>query len=339
MKAALSAVAMIAILFDAYGGPVHAQDEIKAVYEAAKKERKVVYWGSPDVRTAKALTDAFMKTYPGIEVEIFKIQPAPAIERIITATNAGRADVDVIDSQLGYMELLLDRGLLEPYPWHEKLGIERDRLLYDNRAVIAWHLDTPLAFNTDLVKPGEIKSWDDALAPKYNGKVIVEARGFMFAVLALAWGEEKAFDYLKKLMANRPVITKGGTNTIEALAGGQGALAFGAYGGILQRLTDQGAPVDWVRLGPIATQVAVLLPLKNAPHPNAVKLWTKFYTSSEAQEIIYKNQGLDVVIGRDIGPIGKRYKEAGLDIVPESTDAAKMRRLVAEAGKIIGALK
>jgi iron(III) transport system substrate-binding protein len=339
ISAAIGAIVGVALAAGVTVKPAHAQDTERAIYEAAKKEGKLVYWGSPDNKTARALTDRFNQLYPGIQVEIFKIQPAPAIERIITAANAGRHEVDIVDSQLGYVKLLLDRGMLQAYPWEKNLGIDPERILYDNKAIVGWHLDTPLAYNTNLVKAGELKSWDDALNPKWSGKLIVEARGFMFAVLAGAWGEQKAFDYLKKIMANKPIITKGGTNTIEALAGGQGAIAFGAYGGILQQYTDQGAPVDWVRLGPIPAQIAVLLPLKDAPHPNASKLWIKFFTSPEGQEILYKAQGLDTVRGRDMGPLGQRYKAAHLDTVMELTDAEKMRTLVAKAGSIIGALK
>lgn len=321
------------------GISVGATDSVQTIYQAAKKEGQLVYWGSPDVKTARALIDGFTKLYPGIKVDIFKIQPAPAIERILTAANAGRHEVDIVDSQLGYVKLLLDRGMLQSYDWEKNLGIDPERVLYDNKAIVGWHLDTPLAYNTNLVKPNELTSWDDPLNPKWQGKLIVEARGFMFAILALQWGEDKAFGYLKKVMANQPIVTKGGTNTIEALAGGQGAIAYGAYGGILQRFADQGAPVDWARIGPIPAQVAVLLPLKDAPHPNAARLWIKFFTSPEGQRILYENQGLDTVRGRDMGPIGKRYKAAGLATVMESTDAAKMRTLVAKAGSIIGALK
>jgi iron(III) transport system substrate-binding protein len=319
------------------GAPARADDQ--AVYQAARKEGRLVYWGSPDVKTARALSEGFAQLYPGIEVELFKIQPAPAIERIITAANAGRHEVDLVDSQLGYVELLLNRGMLESYAWETNLGIDPERILHDGKAIVGWHLDTPLAYNSMLVRPGMLMSWDDPLAASWHGKLIVEARGFMFAVLALAWGEEKAFDYLRKVMANRPILTKGGTSTIEALAGGQGAIAYGAYGGILQQYADQGAPVDWARLGPIPAQVAVLLPLKAAPHPNAARLWVKFFTSPDGQRILYENQGLDTVRGRDMGPIGKRYREAGLDVVMESSDAASMRALVGKAAAIIGALQ
>jgi len=229
--------------------------------------------------------------------------------------------------------------LLLSYPWDKNLGVDPARILYSGQAVVVWDLDSPLAYNTNMVKPGELKTWDDPLDPKWRGKLIVEARAFMFAVLALKWGEQKAFDYLKKVMANKPIITKGGASTIEALAGGQGAIAYGAYGGILQRYADQGAPVAWAPIGPIPAAVAVLLPLKDAPHPNALKLWIKFITSPEAQEIIYKNMGLDLVRGKTMGPIGLRYKAAGLETVMESTDAPKMRALVAKAGSLVGALK
>jgi iron(III) transport system substrate-binding protein len=320
-------------------GPAFGEETPASIYAAAKKEAKLVHWGSPDPKTARALSEGFAARYPGIAVEIQKVQPAPAIERVITATNAGRADVDVLDSQLGYVQLLADRELIGPYPWGETFGIDPARVMYGGRAVVAWHLDTPLAYNTAMARPEELKSWAALLDPKWRGKVIIEARGFMFAVLALAWGEGKAFDYLKGLVANRPVLTKGGTSTIEALAGGQGAVAFGAYGGILDQYKEAGAPVDWLPLSPIATQVAVAMPLKDAPHPNAARLWVSFLATQQARDILYRNQGLDLVTGRDAGPLGARYRAAGLDIVTESPDAALMRRLVTEAGALIGGLR
>jgi iron(III) transport system substrate-binding protein len=327
------------VLAASIAAPVRAQESLSAIHQAARKEGKLVYWGSPDNTTAQALSRRFAELYPGIEVELFKIQSAAAIERVITAANTGRHEVDVVDSVLGYVDLMQARGLLQSYPWEKNLGVDPARILYDGQAIVGWDLDSPLVYNTNLVKPGELKSWDDPLDPKWRGKLIVEARGFMFAVLALKWGEQRAFSYLQKVMANKPIITKGGANTIEALAGGQGAIAYGAYGGILQRYADQGAPVNWAPIAPIPTAVAVLLPLKDAPHPNALKLWIKFITSADAQAIIYKNMGLDLVRGQTMGPIGQRYKAANMEIVFESTDAPKMRALVSKAGSMIGALK
>ena len=318
--------------------PAFAQDTIQSLYEAAKTEGKLVYWGSPDTRTAALLKDRFKAKYPGIEIDLFKIQPAPAIERIIEAASAGRAVVDVMDSQLAYLELLFDRKMVVSYPWVQNFQIDPTRVLFDGRALTLWHLDTPLAINTGLVKAGEIKSWDDLLDPKWRRKLIVEARGFSFAILALKWSETRAFDYLKSIMALNPIITKGGTATIEALSGGQGAVGIGAYAGIVEQFKDAGAPIDWVRVGPVPTAFGALLQLANAPHPNAARLWMHFMMSQEAHDAIYEGMGLDIVYGRNVGPLGAKYQASSLEVVPESFDLSKMKALIARAAAAIGSL-
>ena len=316
-----------------------AQDELRTLHEGARKEGKLVYWGSPDSRTAAMLIERFKKRYPGIEVEVFKIQPAPAIERILTAASAGRADVDVMDTQLGYLQLLFDRNLVVSWPWTKNFDIDPGRVLFDGRALAIWHLDSPIAINTGLVKPDEIRSWDDLLAPKWRGKLLVEARGFAFAILALKWGEERAFDYIRSIMALKPIVTKGGTATTEALAGGQGSVAIGAYAGNIEMNKTAGAPIDWVRAAPVPTAYGALVQLSNAPHPNAARLWMHFMTTPEAREAIYAGQGLDIAFGRDAGVIGKKYQAAGLEVLPETQDIPRMQRLVTRAGDLIGSMQ
>ena len=133
--------------------------------------------------------------------------------------------------------------------------------------------------------------------------------GTSFAIQNTAGGTNNFSD------VNTQLVLGAATNTIEALAGGRGALAFGAYGGILQRLTDQGAPVDWVRLGPIATQVAVLLPLKNAPHPNAVKLWEPPLRSSSEIDVI-------------VGPMrARRWPASGAAATSSSSATGRTKRM------------
>ena len=47
----------------------------------------------------------------------------------------------------------------------------------------------------------------------------------------------------------------------------------------------KGAPVDWLRLEPVAAPIQVASLLKAAPHPNAGKLFLEFLTSEEGQRI------------------------------------------------------
>ena len=169
--------------------------------------------------------------------------------------------------------------------------------------------------------------------------MLVEARGFPFAILALKWGEAQAFDFIKRVLAQKPIITKGGTATIEALAGGQGFVAVGAYAGAVEAARRNGAPVDWLRVGPAPTAYAVLMQLANAPRPNAARLFAYFMTTKEAHDAIYDGLGLDLVFGRDVGELGRKYVEAKIEIVPESSDIALMQRLLAQANGMIAAFQ
>jgi len=318
--------------------PARAADTEQSLYQAAKKEGKVIVWTPLDLHLYKEIAASFAAKYPGIEIEPFRIQPGPAIERTVTEATAGRVSVDIIDPNIAYMPILLQRGLVEPYPWDKVFGIEANRMLFDKRALVLGHYDLPLGYNTDLVKPGELKSWDDALDPKWRGKVIVEARGFGLGVLASKWGEEKTLSYIKKLMDNQPIVTKGAQGTAEALAGGQGAIAIGAYASRLTLYKEAGAPVDWARVGPIPAQQVAIVPIKGGPHPNAAKLLAAFWTTAQAQDIFYKNQRYGMV-GYYLSPRGEELKRHGIEVVLETTDIEKDIKYLRMAGKAIGGIK
>ncbi len=156
---------------------------------------------------------------------------------------------------------------------------------------------------------------------------------------ALAWGEDKAYDYLKRLIANRPIIIKGGTQALEALAGGQGAAAVGGYGGRVMQFQKEGAPVEWARVSPVPAMIYTHMALKGAPHPNAAVLWAAWSIGREHLAALYAAQSFGRLSGPNISPLGVTMRDAGLDIVYESADAANMQRMLVKAGAMIGGLK
>jgi len=314
-------------------------DTVQSLYEGAKKEGKVVFWSSNDVAANVASAKRFVQKFPGIDVEAYKIEPGPAIERIIGESGAGRLTCDVVDSPISYTKLLFDRGLALAYPWQKVFGVANDDVLFDGKALYSYNLDTPIAYNTQLAKADDIKSWDDLTNAKWAGRFLLEARGIAFPLLSLAWGEEKTFDYLKRLLANKPIIIKGGTPTIEALAGGQGAAAIGTYGGRVLQFQKEGAPVEWARVGPIPAMIYVQMALKGAPHPNASKLWTWWTVTPEHQQELYAHHYFGRLTGPNISPLGKMMRDAGLQVVIETTDYAEMQRLLVKTGAMIGGLK
>ena len=67
------------------------------IYEAAKKEGKVVYWTANDVAPTKRMAAEFQKKYPGIQFEQFEITQGPAQERLVVEARSGVVNADIFD--------------------------------------------------------------------------------------------------------------------------------------------------------------------------------------------------------------------------------------------------
>lgn len=319
-------------------GAARADDTEQSLYAAAKSEGKVVIWTPLDMDLYRQIAAKFAERYPGIEVEAFRIQPGPAVERLVTEAKAGRINVDATDPNISYFPILIERGLVEPYPWGKVFGIEPQRILFDRRAVVLGHYDMPIGYNTNLVQADQIKSWDDVLDPKWRGKILLEARGSGLGVLTGKWGQEKTLAYVRKLMENRPIIVKGAQGTAEALASGQAAIAIGAYAARLTLFKEAGAPVDWARVGPIPSQLVAIAPINGALHPNAAKLLTAFWATADAQKIFYDNQRFGMV-GYYMSPRGEELRQKNIEVVLETTDIEKGREWTEAVGRAIGGIK
>lgn len=337
--AGVAACGLAAVLLTLPAGPVSAQDTEQSVYAAAKREGKVVLWTAIDVSLQNKIAVKFNEKYPGIKVEAFKIFPGPAIERLITEAKNGQHNVDIVDPNLAFLPQLFSRDLVAPYPYDKVLGVDPSRLLFDKRAIVIGQYDLPISYNTNLVKPGAIKSWDDVLDPKYAGRVLVEAHAYALGILASKWGEEKTKDYIKRLVANRPIVVNSPTATAEALAAGQGAIAIGAYAARISLYRDGGAPVDWARVGPIPAQEVVSVPIKGGPHPNAARLYAAFWSTPEAQNIFYNEYRHGIILGKGATPRGQEIQKLGLEVVLEPTDIARSRKLLEMAGRALGSIK
>lgn len=321
-----------------------ANDGLTQLYNAARKEGRVIIWGPTDGIVYHRMQEALDKQYPGIKIESFESIPEPLVQRIIAESQAGKpAAVDIIQSgSLRALRPLIDRDMLAPYSgWEQLFG--SDAVYANQRFVGGYNLTLPIAYNTKAVAAQEApKSWEELADPKWKGrKIIIEARLVPFAMLGTEWGKGRAIELTKKILAQQPLIVQGGTTVANALAGGQVSLAVGTYAFTIEGLKKQGAAVDWVAVSPLPVLTSAEGVLKTAPHPNAARFFAGWMGTPEGQKIRYATRGQAMEVGRNaIGNVAEKIRSQKPAVILETDKTfASILEIQRELGKLLGALR
>lgn len=275
----------------ATGGATSA--EWDQVIVRAKQEGSVLMYGNMNEdQTAPAVAKAFAEKY-GIKFEQLALNDAESLAKIKAEQASKTYMVDVMAgsitvNSLSNLDTFVDVGTVP------ELADGTAKWLADPLAFKPLILSSVslvgIAFNTKLVPPGtEPKSWKDLADPKYQGKLVMgdpRAAGLpntLFAHLTALYGE----DWLRKVLAdNKPTFPRQPRTTTEDLARGQYSIQVAALYRTVQNLQDQGSGLPlkfyFPEEGGMGSQTT-LVAVKNAPHPNAARLFINFMMSQEGQ--------------------------------------------------------
>jgi len=280
-----------------------APDEWKKVIEAAKKESKIVAGGPPTAVLRKQFKETFENRF-GIELELLSAQGAQNAQRAMSEFKAGVKYFDVLHGGSGTIEPLKYENMLAPFMDFVILPDVKDPKQWwgghmwednvkTNRFIYSFSADfsVPPFYNTTLIKPDEITSFDDFLQPKWKGKIgmfeprIPSAGQGLWGYLMRAKGKE----FLQRLAEQNLFIHRDGQQIAVGLAKGNLAVALG----LAQRFVDPyikgGLPIKTLtsikeRLGGSNGFGAVAI-MANAPHPNATKVYINWLLGKEGQEL------------------------------------------------------
>ncbi|MBI4331007.1 MAG: extracellular solute-binding protein [Chloroflexi bacterium] len=283
---------------------------------AARKEGSVAFYTFYTDAWRTAFTEAMAKKY-GIRLDVITATTGGIVQRIMTeyrnqvhyadAMLGNRRDFDVYFRPEGVVGSL-DKVIVLPENsdprvwWRGELPwLDPDTKTYFNDRE---YVSPSLAINTDLVKPGDIRSYSDLLNPKWKGKMTMvdPAAGggvttlmVMFAYGLMSW------DYVEGLAKQEPVLSSDWRLTVEWTARGKYPLLIGPQKEPVLDFMKAGAPIAFSvpSEGVYLTTGAGFMLLKNSPHPNAAKVFTNFYFSKEGQTLSsrvtgYQSSRIDV---------------------------------------------
>jgi iron(III) transport system substrate-binding protein len=288
-------VAMLALAADG----ASAQSDWDKVVAEAKKEGKLVIYNGSNFKVVRQIGDQFQKDY-GVAVEVLDGRASEIRERIRTEQAAGRAIGDLIYSGSPSITIQTAEGVFKPHG-DLPLGNTLAEPFTSNGIFMPANAGNfALLINTNLVKE-EIKSWKDLQDPKWAGKILSDdpralgAGSGWFEVTYRAFGKE----FHEKVAAQKPVISRVWAESNRRIARGEFPIYFPFNVSEYQSL--KGLPIKVIvpeeGLPYVAFGAAML---KDAPHPNAGRLFIN-YLLDPSRQLLFAAEGFRPA-AKDMGP-------------------------------------
>jgi ABC-type Fe3+ transport system substrate-binding protein len=146
----------------------------------------------------------------------------------------------------------------------------------------------PYQYNTQLVKREDVpKSATDFLKPIFRGKVVAaypaddDATLYLYYTIVQKYG----WEYMDKYMANRPNFIQGHLSVQRSISSGQNLVTPDSIFSITEAEKRAGKPVDsyFSTIDPTPIWPLTGAVFKNAPHPNAGKLFLSWLLEKDQQ--------------------------------------------------------
>jgi iron(III) transport system substrate-binding protein len=267
-----------------------------ALYEAAKKEKALTWYTAHyNSESAAAVCNGFEQKYPGIKCNYVRTTAQVAYQRLSQDMKGGLAVASVFSStDVSHYGRMKKDGWLAPYrPKNVSELIDAFKSFNDPDGMyVATAAGLVLiTYNTSVVADKDApKKWTDLLDPKWKGKVSIGHPGFSGYVGTWVVQMRKLYgwDFFKKLELNKPRIGRSINDTVTMLNAKESWVAAGPSATTLES-KDKGNPLALVY--PEDGAVLMVSPtgiLKNAPAPNAAKLFEEYLLSKECNEIMVK---------------------------------------------------
>jgi iron(III) transport system substrate-binding protein len=269
-----------------------------ALVEAARREGKVLYYTSVDLPLAEKIAKSFEAKFSGIAVRTERSGAERNFQRIGQEYASRIYAVDVVNSSDAAHFIAWKRdGLLAPvvpedvamhYPAEHSDG---DGMFASFRVTLS-----AIGYNTNLVKAEEApKSLADLLDARWLGRIVKAHPAYSGTILTATFqiARELGWPYLEKLARQKVMQVQSATDPPKKLALGERAVMADGGEYNLFQLKESGGPVELVYPAEgIPTVVGPNAVFKNAPNPNAARLFQCYCFTLECQQLIVDFGGL-----------------------------------------------
>lgn len=283
------------------------EEQWDGVVKEGKKEGWVVIYSTLGSDTRDFLTRAFKEKY-GILLEFIAARGGETAQKLLTERRAGIYNADIwlggVGSVITFLKPQkvfepLEPSLILPEVRDPKMWVGGELEFVDKDRTMMAHLSyivPPVAINTSLVKPDEIKSHRDLLQPKWKGKMVMQEP--WSAGTGISWFSVVShptvmgLDFMRELARQEPVIISDRRLQMEWVAQGKYPVAIAPQSDTVGMFKREGAPVAQLLLTEgnyVAAGSGFIVLVSQASHPNAAKLFINWFLSKETQTLYSKS--------------------------------------------------
>jgi len=266
----------------------------------AKQEGRVVFYTSWGPSDADYVVKAFEKKYAPLKVETVRASSERTLTRLLSEHRANKFLGDVAAISGIQSGILKEKGSLDRYQSPEATIFPVDWRDPDGFGMGLHQTIYVIGYNTKLVSADAVpKNYEDLLHPRWKGQLGWDTEEYyLFGALMKARGKDKGLEFWRRLAEQQVNFRKGYTLISELVSAGEFPVAVSLYQHRVDEYAEKGAPLQWIAPNPLVggdpNKISLL---KNAPRPNAAKLFIDFMLSAEGQKLLQDK-------GRSPGRVG-----------------------------------
>jgi iron(III) transport system substrate-binding protein len=253
----------------------------------AMAEGTVDYYAGLSESQLTAVVARWRATYPAIVIQTLRASPLTLLTRAVAEQNAGHYGVDVMDDAGLEVDQLKRQGMLVRYDLPDRSEFLPGTIDPDRYWAAIFLNSEVIAFNPDRLRALGLKpptTWDALAAKEWRGNFGIPSESYeWWDALTKFFGKDHADVLVHAYAANTPQLVSSHTLAVNSVATGELPAAANVYGYYALEQKVAGRPIDFVNPLPTVLEDECIAVFRTAPHPNAGRLFARWFLSRETQ--------------------------------------------------------